>query len=65
MYLAWIACVLTAWCAHCLQSDHEKYVKRAGDVEAAAKGPEQAAASEAATLYKKQDLSLKEGETIK
>ena len=29
------------------------------------KAPQQAAATEAASLYKKQDLGLKEGETIK
>ena len=40
-------------------------MKRAEDVEAAAKAPDQASATEAGTLYQKQDLSLKEGETIK
>ena len=34
-------------------------------MEAAAAKPDQAASTEAAALYKKQDLSLKEGETIK
>ena len=48
-----------------VQSDHEKYIRRAEEAETAAKEPTQAASSEAAALYQKQDLSLKDGETIK
>lgn len=48
-----------------LQSDHEKYIRRAKEVQAAAKEDAPSTSAEAATLYKKQDLSLKEGETIK
>ncbi|EIE20896.1 NECAP endocytosis associated 2, isoform CRA_b, partial [Coccomyxa subellipsoidea C-169] len=46
-------------------SDHEKYIRRAKEVQAAAKDDAPSGASEASSLYKKQDLSLKEGETIK
>ncbi|CAL8467880.1 g7418 [Coccomyxa elongata] len=46
-------------------SDHEKYIRRAKEVQAAAKEDAPSTSAEAATLYKKQDLSLKEGETIK
>jgi hypothetical protein len=65
-----VAVHLMVFSCSCTQSDHEKYVKRAEEVEAAAKAPQQAAATEAAAteaaaLYKKQDLGLKEGETIK
>ena len=59
---------LVAW----VQSDHEKQVQRAKEVtsaaSSAASGNSMApsiAQSDAATLYKKQDLSLKEGQTIK
>ena len=55
-----------------LQSDHEKHMQRAKEVtsaaSSAASGSSMAPAiaqSDAATLYKKQDLSLKEGQTIK
>lgn len=48
-----------------LQSDHEKYCRRAKEVQAAAKEDAPSTSTEAASLYKKQDLSLKEGETIK
>ncbi len=48
-----------------VQSDHEKYIRRAKEVQAAAKDDAPSGASEASSLYKKQDLSLKEGETIK
>ena len=55
-----------------MQSDHEKQVQRAKEVtsaaSSAASGSSMApsiAQSDAATLYKKQDLSLKEGQTIK
>lgn len=53
------------------QSDHEKQVHRAREAkEAAASGKAgqpvtSLAAGDVASLYKKQDLSLKEGETIK
>lgn len=53
-------------------SDHEKQVQRAKDVTSAANSAASGnaiapsiAQSDAATLYKKQDLSLKEGQTIK
>ncbi len=48
-----------------MQSDHEKYIRRAKEVQAAAKEDAPSTSAEAASLYKKQDLSLKEGETIK
>lgn len=55
-----------------LQSDHEKQVQRAKEVKVAANSAASGnsvapalAQSDAATLYKKQDLSLKEGQTIK
>jgi len=55
-----------------LQSDHEKHAQRAKDVSSAANSAASGnaiapsiAQSDAATLYKKQDLSLKEGQTIK
>lgn len=54
-----------------MQSDHEKQVHRAREAkEAAASGKagqpgSSLAAGDVASLYKKQDLSLKEGETIK
>ena len=55
-----------------LQSDHEKQVQRAKEVNVAANTAASGnsiapalAQSDAATLYKKQDLSLKEGQTIK
>ena len=54
-----------------VQSDHEKQVHRAREAkEAAASGKagqpvSSLAAGDVASLYKKQDLSLKEGETIK
>ena len=59
-----------------LQQDHEKHVQRAKEVKQAstqaaapqgspAASPGQAPSTEAAALYKKQDLSLKEGQTIK
>jgi hypothetical protein len=48
------------------QSDHEKYIQRAKDVQAVVSedGPV-VSSTDAAALYKKQDLSLKEGETLK
>ena len=55
-----------------MQSDHEKQVQRAKEVSSAASSAAAGnslapsiAQSDAATLYKKQDLSLKEGQTIK
>lgn len=55
-----------------LQSDHEKQVQRAKEVKVAASSAASGssiapnlAQSDAATLYRKQDLSLKEGQTIK
>ena len=55
-----------------MQSDHEKHSQRAKEVTSAASSAASGtsiapsiAQSDAATLYKKQDLSLKEGQTIK
>lgn len=63
-YIASFACFL--------QSDHEKQVQRAKEVKVAANSAASGnsidpalAQSDAATLYKKHDLSLKEGQTIK
>lgn len=64
------------WDALLLQQDHEKHVQRAKEVKQAstqAAAPQgspaasagRASSTEAAALYKKQDLSLKEGQTIK
>lgn len=59
-------------CNAALQSDHEKQVQRAKEVKVAASSAAAGdaiapalAQSDAATLYRKQDLSLKEGQTIK
>ena len=72
---AWKHCGLTLG-PLLLQQDHEKHVQRAREVKQAstqAAAPQgspaasagQAPSTEAAALYKKQDLSLKEGQTIK
>ena len=54
------------WNVAVTQSDHEKYCRRATQVqEAKAEDVPTSASNEAAALYKRQDLSLKEGETIK
>lgn len=53
-----------------MQADHEKFCRRAKEVQVAKEdfrdaSPAAASNSEAASLYKKQDLSLKQGETLK
>jgi hypothetical protein len=52
-----------------VQADHEKFCRRAKEVQVAKHDSKQeapaASSSEAASLYKKQDLSLKQGETLK
>lgn len=48
-----------------LQSDHEKYIQRAREVQEVRSQDAPAASTDAGKLYQKQDLRLKEGETIK
>jgi len=53
-----------------VQADHEKFCRRAKEVQVAKQdvrdeAPAASSSSEAASLYKKQDLSLKQGETLK
>ena len=56
-------------CGLSMQADHEKFCRRAKEVAVAREDIRDAApaasTSEAASLYKKQDLSLKQGETLK
>ena len=56
-------------CGLSMQADHEKFCRRAKEVAVAREDVRDAApaasSSEAASLYKKQDLSLKQGETLK
>ena len=52
-----------------MQADHEKFCRRAKEVQVAKQDVRSEAPaapnSEVASLYKKQDLSLKQGETLK
>ena len=54
-----------------MQADHEKFCRRAKEVQVAKQDVRDevpaaaSSSSEAASLYKKQDLSLKQGETLK
>ena len=52
-----------------MQADHEKFCRRAKEVQVAKQDVRNEApaapGSEVASLYKKQDLSLKQGETLK
>ena len=52
-----------------MQADHEKFCRRAKEVQVAKQDMRDEApaapSSEVGSLYKKQDLSLKQGETIK
>lgn len=53
---------------HALQADHDKQERRAEDIRAARVSADQGEATvagDAALLYQKKDLSLREGETIK
>ena len=56
-------------CGLSVQADHEKFCRRAKEVAVAREDTRDAtpaaSSSEAASLYKKQDLSLKQGETLK
>ena len=70
LVLAWHVSGCARKASRLVQADHEKFCRRAKEVQVAKQdardeAPNASSSSEVASLYKKQDLSLKQGETLK